>query len=201
MRFVLASASPARLETLRRAGIQPSVIVSDVDESVVSHDDVRMLVGELARLKAEAVASQVGDDDVVVVGCDSLLELNGEACGKPGSPEAAAALWRRTSGRTARLLTGHHVIVTSAGATRTAARTAATTVHFAALTEAEIEAYAATGEPEAVAGGFTIDGYGGAFVEGIEGDHSNVIGISLPLLRTMLAELGVSWVDLWAPSA
>lgn len=201
MRFVLASASPARLETLRRAGIEPSVIVSDVDESLVSHDDVRVLVGELARLKAEAVASQVREDEVVVVGCDSLLELDGEACGKPGSPEAAAALWRRTSGRTARLLTGHHVIVTSGGTTRTAARTAATTVHFAALTEAEIEAYAATGEPEAVAGGFTIDGYGGAFVEGIEGDHSNVIGISLPLLRTLLAELGVSWVDLWAPSA
>ena len=198
MRLVLASASPARLETLRRAGVHPTVVVSDVDESLVEADDIRELVSELARRKAEAVAAEVlPADDVVVVGCDSLLEVDGTVYGKPGSPENAAELWSRLSRTTGLLVTGHHVIVSAQGDVQSTNRTAETLVHFADLTEAEIAAYASTGEPEAVAGGFTIDGYGGAFITGIEGDPHNVVGISLPLLRMMLADLGVTWHDLW----
>lgn len=198
MRLVLASASPARLETLRRAGVHPTVVVSDVDESLVEADDIRDLVSQLARLKAEAVAAEVlPADDVVVVGCDSLLEVDGTVYGKPGSPENAAELWQRLSEATGLLVTGHHVIVAAHGTVQSTNRTAETLVHFAGLSDAEIEAYASTGEPEAVAGGFTIDGYGGPFITGIEGDPHNVVGISLPLLRMMLADLGVTWHDLW----
>ncbi len=198
MRLILASASPARLETLRRAGVHPSVIVSDVDESAVVLDDIEELVGELARLKAEAVAAQVlPADDVVVVGCDTMLEIDGKPYGKPGTPEAAVRLWQRLSGVTGTLVTGHHVIVSRGGHEHRATRNAVTLVHFADLSDAEIEAYAATGEPENVAGGFTIDGFGGPFITGLEGDPHNVVGISLPLLRMMLADLGVTWHDLW----
>jgi septum formation protein len=198
MRLVLASASPARLETLRRAGVHPTVVVSDVDESVVRTDDIHELVAELARRKAEAVAAEVlPADDVVIVGCDSMLEVDGVPYGKPGSPENAAELWNRLSESTALLVTGHHVIVSTGGDVRSTNRNAETLVHFADLSAAEIAAYAATGEPQAVAGGFTIDGYGGPFISGIEGDPHNVVGISLPLLRMMLADLGVTWHDLW----
>jgi septum formation protein len=202
MRLVLASASPARLETLRRAGVHPTVVVSDVDESLVQTDDIHDLVSELARRKAEAVAAELlPDGDVVIVGCDSMLEVDGIPYGKPGSPENAADLWRRLSESTGLLVTGHHVIVSRGGELRSTNRNAETLVHFADLSEAEIQAYAATGEPENVAGGFTIDGYGGPFITGIEGDPHNVVGISLPLLRMMLADLGVTWHDLWnAPS-
>jgi septum formation protein len=198
VRLILASASPARLETLRRAGVHPSVIVSEVDESAVTLDDIEDLVGELARLKAEAVAAQVLPlDEVVIVGCDTMLEIDGKPYGKPGSPEAAVQLWHRLSGVTGTLVTGHHVIVSRGGQQRRATRNAVTLVHFADLSDAEMEAYAATGEPENVAGGFTIDGFGGPFVTGLEGDPHNVVGISLPLLRMMLADLGVTWHDLW----
>ncbi|HET7725409.1 MAG TPA: Maf family protein [Propionibacteriaceae bacterium] len=198
MRLVLASASPARLDTLRRAGVHPTVVVSDIDESLVEADDIRELVSELARRKAESVAEEVlPADDVVVVGCDSLLEVDGSVYGKPGTPENAVELWGRLAQQTGLLVTGHHVIVATGGTVQSTNRTAETLVHFADLTEAEIQAYAATGEPEAVAGGFTIDGYGGAFITGIEGDPHNVVGISLPLLRMMLADLGVTWHDLW----
>lgn len=200
MRLILASASPARLETLRRAGTHPSAIVSDVDESAVVLDDIEDLTSELARLKAEAVAAQVlPADGVIVVGCDTMLEVDGRPYGKPGSPQAAARLWQRLSGVTGRLVTGHHVIVSDGGQERRATRTAVTLVHFADLSDQEMAAYAETGEPENVAGGFTIDGYGGPFVTGIEGDPHNVVGISLPLLRMMLADLGVTWHDLWTP--
>lgn len=202
MRFVLASASPARLETLRRAGVHPTVVVSDVDESLVQTDDIHDLVGELARRKAEAVGAEVlPADDVVIVGCDSMLEVDGVPYGKPGSPENAAELWSRLSESTGLLVTGHHVIVSRAGAVRSANRNAETLVHFADLSADEIQAYAATGEPQAVAGGFTIDGYGGPFITGIEGDPHNVVGISLPLLRMMLADLGVTWHELWTAPA
>jgi septum formation protein len=198
MRLVLASASPARLETLRRAGVHPTVIVSDVDESGVRTDDIHELVAELARRKAEAVAAEVlPADDVVIVGCDSMLEVDGVPYGKPGSPENAAELWNRLSESTGLLVTGHHVIVSTGGDVRSTNRNAETLVHFADLSAAEIAAYADTGEPEGVAGGFTIDGYGGPFITGIEGDPHNVVGISLPLLRMMLADLGVTWHDLW----
>ena len=198
MRLILASASPARLETLRRAGVHPTVIVSDVDESLVQADDIQEIVGELARRKAEAVAAEVlPGEDVVIVGCDSMLEVDGVPYGKPGSPENAAELWSRLSESTGLLVTGHHVIVSRGGEVHSTNRNAETLVHFADLSAAEIEAYAATGEPETVAGGFTIDGYGGPFITGIEGDPHNVVGISLPLLRMMLADLGVTWHDLW----
>jgi septum formation protein len=130
-----------------------------------------------------------------VVGCDSVLELDGEVHGKPGTAEAATARWRAMRGRSGTLHTGHCVVDTGSG--RSVSRAARTVVHFADIGDEEIAAYVATGEPLAVAGAFTIDGLGGAYVEGIEGDPHTVVGISLPLLRTMLAELGVAWHALW----
>ena len=133
----------------------------------------------------------------MIIGCDSLLELDGAGYGKPSGAAEAMLRWRRMSGRTAVLHTGHHVILQQSGRATVSAATAATTVHFAKLDQTEIEAYVATGEPLKVAGAFTIDGLGGAFVSRIEGDHHNVVGISLPLLRTMLADLDISWTALW----
>jgi len=198
VRLVLASASPARLATLRHAGLDPEVMVSGVDESTVRAEDVAGLTARLARLKAAAVASRVvpGPAPVVVVGCDSLLELDGVGHGKPGTPALAIERWRRMRGRSGVLHTGHQVIVVGPGA-GTAAAVASTTVHFADLSDAELEAYVGTGEPLQVAGGFTVDGLGGPFVSGIEGDHHNVVGISLPLLRQLLLSLGVAWPSLW----
>ena len=192
-RLVLASASPARLATLRSAGLDPEVLVSGVDESQVRSTDPAALAGELARLKARAVAPKV--PDAVVVGCDSVLGLDGAVHGKPADPAEAVARWRAMRGRSGVLHTGHCVIAPGG---REVLRSAATTVHFADLTDHEIEAYVATGEPLQVAGAFTVDGLGGAFVRGIEGDHHNVVGISLPLLREMFAEVDVVWVGLWS---
>jgi septum formation protein len=192
-RLVLASASPARLATLRSAGLDPEVLVSGVDESQVRSTDPAALAGELARLKARAVAPKV--PDAVVVGCDSVLGLDGAVHGKPADPAEAVARWRAMRGRSGVLHTGHCVIAPGG---REVLRSAATTVHFADLTDHEIEAYVATGEPLQVAGAFTVDGLGGAFVRGIEGDHHNVVGISLPLLREMFAEVDVAWVSLWS---
>lgn len=192
-RLVLASASPARLATLRSAGINPDVIVSGVDESVVTSDDPKTLAVELAVLKAQAVADRV--DDAYVVGCDSVLEFGGAIHGKPGDADEARQRWRAMRGKSGRLHTGHCLIDTSTG--QEVSRSAETVVHFAAVTDEEIEAYVATGEPLLVAGAFTLDGLGGAFVRGIEGDPHTVVGIGLPLLRTMFADLGVAWTDLW----
>jgi septum formation protein len=199
-RLILASASPARLATLRSAGLSPEVVVSGVDEASVTADSVATLAGRLARLKAEAAAARLDHDPqtTLVIGCDSLLELGGKACGKPGSPAEAIERWHRMRGRSGVLHTGHHVVLRRAGEQRSASAVASTTVHFADLSDGEITAYVATGEPLAVAGAFTIDGLGGAFVSGIEGDHHNVVGISLPLLRILLAGLGVPWSSLWA---
>lgn len=199
-RVVLASASPARLSTLQRAGIAPEVEVSGIDEEAIRADSVQELVAALARAKAEAVAarrlSATGADtgDEVIIGCDSLLELDGLALGKPADVADAVRRWRLMRGRSGVLHTGHHVIRLPEGASRTA--TGSTTVYFADLDNAEIDAYVATGEPLAVAGAFTIDGLGGPYVTRIEGDPHNVIGISLPLLRLLLADLGVSWAAL-----
>jgi septum formation protein len=192
--LVLASASPARLTTLRAAGIAPTVIVSHVDESVVASSDPAELCGTLARLKAEAVAAQVGRP-ALVLGCDSVLEFEGAILGKPADPADARDRWRRMRGRHGVLHTGHCVIDTTTG--KRGEATSATTVHWADLTDAEIEAYVASGEPLRVAGGFTIDGLGSPFVTRIEGDHGTVVGLSMPLLRDLLATLGVQLTALW----
>jgi septum formation protein len=198
-RFVLASASPARLATLRRAGLTPEVVISDVDEDAVEAASPAATAELLATMKADAVAARLGPvPDAYVLGCDSLLELDGEALGKPGSAEAATQRWKAMRGNVGVLHTGHCLIDLGSG--RREVATASTTVRFADVTDAEITAYVATGEPLWVAGAFTTDGLGGAFVEGIDGDHHNVVGVSLPLLRRMLAALGVTWTDLWAPT-
>ncbi len=131
-----------------------------------------------------------------MLGCDSVLELDGQALGKPDDAEEARARWRAMRGRSGVLHTGHAL----RDGDRVAAATASTVVHFADLTDEEIDAYVATGEPLQVAGAFTVDGLGGAFVTGIEGDHHNVVGVSLPLLRDLMAELGHSWTSLWRPA-
>ncbi|NIJ14038.1 septum formation protein [Saccharomonospora amisosensis] len=217
MRFVLASASPARLAVLRAAGIEPSVIVSGVDEEAVAaglpDPSPSELVTALAMAKADAVARSAdlaaithgshaeaheGAEDAVVVGCDSMLAIGGEVVGKPATAEVARARWAAMAGGTGELLTGHAVVRVSDGETvGVASGTQSTTVRFASPTEAELEAYLRSGEPLAVAGAFTLDGLGGWFVEGVDGDPSSVIGISLPLTRRLLAEVGVSVVDLW----
>ena len=208
-RLVLASASPARLRTLRMAGIEPEVLVSGVDESVVETSDAAELSGALARLKAEAVASRLaagpaadrraaapGDGPrTLVLGCDSVLAFDGEVLGKPADADEAVKRWRRMRGRSGVLHTGHCLIDLADG--RRAESVATTVVHFVEISDAEIDAYVATGEPLHVAGAFTIDGRGGAFVKRIEGDHGNVIGLSLPLLRTLLARLDIPITDLW----
>ena len=196
-RFVLASASPARLRTLREAGLQPDVLVSGVDEESVDARDVTELVQVLAASKAQAVAPQV-PGPALVLGCDSLLELDGRPLGKPGTADAAAERWREMRGRTGVLHTGHCLIdVDTARAVQRAVRT---TVRFADVTDEEIAAYAASGEPAQVAGGFTIDGLGGWFVDAIDGDHHNVVGVSLPAVREMLRELGYSVLDIGYPT-
>lgn len=203
LRLVLASASPARLQTLRAAGLDPEVIVSGVQEDGVSADSVPDLVRTLARLKAEAVHTAIsgGSAGSVVIGCDSMLELDGTGHGKPRSAAEAVQRWRRMSGRTGVLHTGHHVIWSRDEQTAFRSEVASTTVHFARLSEPEIAAYVASGEPLQVAGAFTVDGLGGPFVSGIEGDHHNVVGIGLPLLRLMLADLGLAWTGLWPSGA
>jgi septum formation protein len=207
--LVLASASPARLRTLLSAGVSPLVVVSDVDESALLAD-VERSTGSLdpieiplvlARAKAADVATRLREDGgALVLGCDSVLELDGEAHGKPVDAAQAVARWRRMRGRTAVLHTGHWLIdersAESGGSRGTIGSTSSTVVHFADLSDGEIDAYVATGEPLAVAGAFTIDGLGGPFVTGVEGDHHGVVGLSLPLLRELLAEVGVAWFDL-----
>jgi septum formation protein len=192
--IVLASSSPTRLTVLRTAGLEPKVLVSGVDESAFSADTPAELAGLLAEAKAAAVAS--GLPDGLVIGCDSLLDLDGRALGKPASAAEVVERWREMSGRTGTLVTGHCVI--NAGTGQRAAAVAATRVRFGTPSEREIAAYVASGEPLAVAGAFTLDGRGGWFVEGIDGDHGTVLGISLPLLRRLLAELGFSVTELWA---
>ncbi len=197
IRLVLASKSPARLATLQAAGVQPTVIVSGVDESTITDLAPAELALQLAELKAAAVATRPESPaDAVVLGCDSVLEIDGEAFGKPGSPAEATRRWRAMRGRTGILHTGHSLHDLASG--RVAAAIASTTVHFAEVSDAEIAAYVATEEPLHVAGAFTVDGLGGAFVTGIEGDHHNVVGVSLPLLRDLVGELGHEWTDLWS---
>lgn len=196
--LVLASASPARLRLLRGAGIEPVVVVSGADESAEDGLDTAALVAVLAERKA-AVVSALRPAELVL-GCDSMLDLDGDAVGKPATAAAAASLWARLAGREGVLYTGHRLIDGLAG--RQASGVAATVIRFGEPTDAEIAAYVVSGEPLQLAGGFSIDGRGAAFVDGIDGDPGNVIGLSLPLLRRLLAELGIAITDLWRqPSA
>ena len=226
MRFILASRSPARRATLEAAGVRPAVIVSEVDEDAVlaALPGGRAFSGgpttpadevtALARAKQEAVAKilceegspfqEAPSDALVVVGCDSMLELDGRMLGKPHTPDVARARIREMRGRTAALWTGHSMALlspTGPGGTRALAgadtASASTLVHFGDITDREIDAYVATGEPLGVAGSFTVDGLGGPFVTGVTGDYHSVVGISLPLVRAMAAGLGVFWPDLW----
>ena len=201
--LVLASASPARRALLTAAGIDPEIVVSGVDESAVEATAPDTLCATLARLKAHAVAERlrqrapIADGRaVLVLGCDSVLAFDGQILGKPSGAADARSRWHRMRGRSGELLTGHCLIRLADD--RHAEAVGTTTVHFADVTDAEIEAYLATGEPLQVAGAFTIDGLGGAFVESIVGDPGTVIGVSLPLLRRLLAELGVPISRLWA---
>ena len=178
---------------LRGAGLDPEVVVSGVDETAFTATTAAELAGLLAQAKAAAVAR--GQADGLVIGCDSLLDLDGRALGKPASAGEAAARWREMSGRTGTLVTGHCVINAATG--QQAAAVAATRVRFGSPSEEEIAAYVASGEPLAVAGAFTLDGRGGWFVDGIDGDHGTVLGVSLPLLRRLLADLGVRLTSLW----
>ncbi|WP_405017746.1 Maf family nucleotide pyrophosphatase [Kitasatospora sp. NBC_00070] len=193
--LVLASASPARLGLLRQAGLDPQVIVSGVDEDALSAPTPAELALVLAEAKARAVAGGLTDGQLVV-GCDSVLELDGRALGKPTDPADALARWQAMRGREGILQTGHCVIDSATG--KESSATASTTVRFGTPDDAELAAYIATGEPLHVAGAFTLDGRSAPFVDGIDGDPGNVIGLSLPLLRRLLADLDVRITDLWS---
>jgi septum formation protein len=197
-RFVLASASPARLATFRRAGVEPEVIVSGVDEDAITAPTTSDLVVQLAEAKARAVADRLDAAPALVLGCDSMLELDGRTLGKPGSVDAAVERWREMRGRTGVLHTGHCIVDTHTA--RSVTRGVDTAVRFADVSDEEIDAYCATGEPADVAGAFTIDGLGGWFVEGVDGDPHNVVGVSLPAVRAMLRQLGYRLGDIGYPA-
>lgn len=204
-RVVLGSASTGRLGVLRQAGLDPLVVVSGVDEDAViaSLADVppERIVSGLAEAKADEVLTRlpaVIAADCVVIGCDSMLFLDGRLCGKPGDVETARRQWQTMAGRTAQLYSGHAVLTVRDGSVvHRVADTGITAVHFGSPSDADLEAYLRSGEPLGVAGGFTLDGLGGWFIDGIDGDPSNVIGLSLPLLRRMLAGSGLSVAQLW----
>lgn len=208
-RLVLGSASTGRLEVLRKAGIDPVVRVSGVDEDALISalgPDARPeeVVRALARAKAEHVTHLLVDADpvtadCVVIGCDSMLLLDGALCGKPESIDAARRQWRSMAGRSGQLHTGHCLVrVHDHTVVQVESETSITTVHFGTPTDGDLEAYLASGEPLRVAGAFTIDGLGGWFIDGVDGDPSTVIGVSLPLVRALLARCGLSVADLWA---
>ncbi len=193
-RLVLASASPARLAVLRAAGFAPEVIMSGVDEDDATGPPAKVAL-ELAERKAVAVAARLEAEPALVVGCDSVLDVDGAARGKAGSVEEARAWWQSVAGRSAVLHSGHCVIDTASGAQASAV--SSSVVHYGTPSAEEMDAYLATGEPLRVAGGFTIDGYAAPFVDRIEGDHGTVLGLSLPTLRRLLAEVGTPIVELW----
>jgi septum formation protein len=208
-RVVLASASPGRRRVLRQAGIDPLVIVSGVDEDAIterlSGKPPETVVNALAAAKADAVVLELpagAGTDCVVIGCDSMLYLDGRLSGKPSSATAAAARWESMAGRAGRLFTGHALLRVRDGiVTHRLVESASTTVYFGAPLENDLSAYIESGEPLRVAGAFTLDGLGGWFVDRIDGDPSNVIGLSLPLLRTLVHRLGLTIAALWAANA
>ena len=205
-RIVLGSASTGRLRVLRNAGIDPLVVVSGVDEDATiaalgANPDPAAVVTTLARAKADAVAHELDAHvtaDCVVIGCDSMLYVDGELRGKPGTPEQARRQWNSMAGRAGQLFTGHCVVrILDARTIATETAAEVTTVRFSIPTEAELTAYIAGGEPLNVAGAFTIDGLGGWFVDGVEGDPSNVVGLGLAVTRRLLESVGLSIGDLW----
>ena len=208
-RLVLASTSPARLALLRAGGIEPTTIAPGVDEDAVAAraseqgliETTADMVHILAKAKAEAVLNHPDAAGAIIVGCDSSLDFDGKSLGKPHEPEVARDRWRSMRGRAGTLFSGHWVIDNrnpSAGQLPPATgRVSSSIVHFADITDAEIDAYVATGEPLKVAGAFTIDGLGGAFLRSIEGDAHTVIGLSLPTLRELVISLGVEYPSLW----
>ncbi|KMO80473.1 Maf family protein [Mycolicibacterium obuense] len=204
--LVLGSASSGRLRVLRQAGIEPLVVVSDVDEdaliaSLDPETPPEAVVLKLANAKALSVAAKLPAAvaaDCVVIGCDSMLYLHGSLRGKPGTVEAARDQWSEMSGSVGHLLTGHTLLRLTRGViTHTQGETGSTTVHFGRPKRDELSAYLQTGEPIHVAGAFTLDGFGGWLIDRIDGDPSNVVGISLPLMRQLIAATGVSITDLW----
>ncbi|MDO4258454.1 MAG: Maf family protein [Actinomycetaceae bacterium] len=225
MRLVLASQSPARKATLISAGITPIIRVSTVDEdailaslpdgrafsggSTTAHMEVCTLAGAKCEEVAQALCAPDANDpapgeELLVIGCDSMLELNGEMVGKPASAEEARRRIRVMSDSSPILWTGHHLIHLSARSGSACRKvvaavqdSAATTVHFSHIEDDEINAYVDSGEPLHVAGSFTLDGLGGAYIRGIEGDPHSVVGISLPLVRQLVSQLGLRWHDLW----
>jgi septum formation protein len=199
---VLASASSSRRRLLDQAGIEPWVLVSGVDEEALEAELAGTPPAHVARVLAQAkaeavVAAHALEAGTLVLGCDSVFEFDGEPLGKPLKPEVAAERIRRMQGSSGILWTGHCVIDTATGAM--AQETVGTLVTFAAMRDEEIAAYVDSGEPLHVAGGFTLDGLSAPYVDGIQGDPGNVIGLSLPALRRLLHELGLGWLDIWQP--
>lgn len=202
--FILASASPARRQLLETVGIQAQVRPSQFDESTIQDTQPENLVQALALGKAHRVAEYC-QEPALVLGCDSVLALDNKIYGKPENKEAAIARWQQMRGRTGNLYTGHALIDVVQPKNvqpknvqhHTLVRCQVTQVQFAQISDRQIEAYVNTAEPLNCAGCFALDGKGGLFIEGIQGCHSNVIGLSLPLLRQMLTELGYEVTDFW----
>ena len=191
--FVLASASPARRKLLQMVGINPMVCQSGFDESQITATDSETLVTTLAKCKAETVQDRF--QDALILGCDSVLTIAGQIYGKPESPEVAIARWQQMRGNTGLLYTGH--VLLDIRQQKQVSRCGITKVYFANISDRQIEDYVATEEPLKCAGSFALEGKGGLFIEKIEGCHSNVIGLSLPLLHQMLEELGYNVSEFW----
>lgn len=198
--LVLASASPGRRRLLAAAGIEAEIVISGVDETAVDAVSAETLCAVLARMKAHAVTERFRQRNAhasgaLVLGCDSVLAFDGQILGKPDNAEDAIKRWQAMRGHSGVLHTGHCLVDVQTG--RGAEGVGSTIVHFAEISDAEIDAYVGTAEPLRVAGAFTIDGLGGPFIERIEGDHGNVVGLSLPMLRRLLNSFDRSITDLW----
>jgi septum formation protein len=193
-KIVLASQSTSRRRLLEGAGLKPTVIVSNVDEETDFFNAMTPadMVIALAVTKAHTVREQI-DYPALIIGCDSTFDVDGVSFGKPGTPDVARKRAKAISGRSGLLHTGHCIIDTAQG--REIADRVTTKVTFSELTDLEIEDYIASGEPLNVAGGFTLDGFGSPFIPVIEGDYTNVVGISMPFLRSAMSQLGYSWPE------